>query len=693
VKLSPNALRACAAALFLLAGIALFGIGKAESAAETAKIRMLLQPRNVPAVRDVGWRRVGPELTALHEDYQDYLESNAPVPFRPEHPAVRVIDDRVIIDAVADSDADELVAALKALGAVHVSRFKRMVSARFPLAAIPQLANVTSLRFAQPAMAMTRVGSVDSQGDAAMMSDAARNTFGVDGTGINVGVLSDSFNCLGGAAAGVASGDVPPNYVVFDDSICPGTDEARAMTEIILDVAPGVSIGVHTAFGGQADFALGIEELAGCPPGSEIGCSPIPTYTSQVIVDDVGYFAEPMYMDGIIAQAVDLVTQGTASYLSASGNSGRASYEAPFNLSGVITATGRMHDFDTGPGVDNFLNFTVPAGLTPFSVQWDELFFSLLGPPGSASDARVCIYNDPVSAGLIACTTFDNTGGDPYEGFSLSAGGTFTGNLSFEVLSGPDPNVWKMVAFDSRVTFNEHATHSPTNFGHPNAAGAMAVGAAFWEDTPAFGTDPAILESYSSAGGTPILIDQTGNYTMTVRYQPAIVATDCTDNTFLGSDDGDVGTFPNFCGTSASAPHAAGVAALMASFTISGTGTPPRITHWGIKDVMQSTAGDMGATGFDFDSGAGFVVVPVALDTIDPTSTTCGPETLVLASGPPGGGTFNASEVITYTVPSTNTTYLPIILKGGSSSPAPPPNGVILANGAVLQEATVGHCP
>ena len=43
-----------------------------------------------------------------------------------------------------------------------------------------------------------------------MRADIARSTFGVDGTGVMVGALSDSFNCLGGAAAGVASGDRRP---------------------------------------------------------------------------------------------------------------------------------------------------------------------------------------------------------------------------------------------------------------------------------------------------------------------------------------------------------------------------------------------------------------------------------------------------------------------------------------------------
>jgi len=40
--------------------------------------------------------------------------------------------------------------------------------------------------------------------------------FGVDGTGVKVGVLSDSYNCLNGAAAGVATGDLPPGVVVLD---------------------------------------------------------------------------------------------------------------------------------------------------------------------------------------------------------------------------------------------------------------------------------------------------------------------------------------------------------------------------------------------------------------------------------------------------------------------------------------------
>ena len=41
------------------------------------------------------------------------------------------------------------------------------------------LKEMESLRFARPAYMSTKVGSVTSQGDAAMRSDDARSTFGV----------------------------------------------------------------------------------------------------------------------------------------------------------------------------------------------------------------------------------------------------------------------------------------------------------------------------------------------------------------------------------------------------------------------------------------------------------------------------------------------------------------------------------
>ena len=246
-----------------------------------------------------------------------------------------------------------------------------MVSGQLPISSIADLAALDSLRFARPAYFSTEVGLATSQGDAAMRSEVARADLGLSGAGVTVGVLSDSLDCLGGAAGDVASGDLLAGIVVLDDTLCAGaSDEGRAMMQLVHDVAPGATQAFHTAVGGIANFASAIVELA-------------TTAGADVIVDDVGYFNEPMFQDGVIAQAVDTVVGLGVAYFSSAGNAGRDSYESDFRaglsfaIDGFPTNTsfdpifgnsaprffgGTAHDFDPGPGVDVFQRITVPPG-------------------------------------------------------------------------------------------------------------------------------------------------------------------------------------------------------------------------------------------------------------------------------------------------------------------------------------------
>ena len=62
--------------------------------------------------------------------------------------------------------------------------------------------------------------------------------------------------------------------------------------------------------------------------------------------------------------------------------------------------------------------------------------------------------------------------------------------VAFVLNDGPDPGVVKYSWFDNQGTFGVRAfaTNSGTSFGHSNAAGNQAIGAASWYVTEPFST-------------------------------------------------------------------------------------------------------------------------------------------------------------------------------------------------------------
>jgi hypothetical protein len=204
-------------------------------------------------------------------------------------------------------------------------------------------------------------GAAVSEGDTQLNAASARANFGVDGSGVTVGILSDSFDqdpSAGTDAAGdVSTGDLPgagnpcgytsPVNVLEDfaggggDAGPAPTDEGRAMAQIVHDLAPGSPLAFATAFNGEQDFAANIKRLAArASPTKPNGWAALPppgAPGAQVIADDATYFEEPFFQDGPVAQAVNEVTAGGVSYFSAAGNDnlidrkGRdiASWEAP----------------------------------------------------------------------------------------------------------------------------------------------------------------------------------------------------------------------------------------------------------------------------------------------------------------------------------------------------------------------------
>ncbi len=570
--------------------------------------------------------KLGPQLITL----QDAPLSARDGALRRKLPPLRVQGGYVRVSAYGD-DPSSLLTQLVAKGMLEAKVYDHAVSGRVPVTALGDIATTSGLRFIKPVLAATRAGLTTTQGDHSMRSDLARVQFGVDGTGVHVGVLSDSFDCAAGpfaqgqsftrAGQDFANGDLPLGVRVLKDlhtvADAECTDEGRAMSQIIHDVAPAAAISFSTAFTGEEDFAAGIVALA--------------NDGANVIVDDVGYFDEPMFEDGVVAKAIDAVVARGVAYFSAAGNEARQSYQGRFRASGRKGLVGLRHDFASGNGIADLQRMTAPPGtITLLAVDWDQPSFSANGVHGSQSDVDAIFYNtdgSPVEpctddAAQLICQEpgiSNNIDGDAVELpviVNLSDHDLHV-RLGIELASGPAPGALKYVWYDlgsAPLSVDEFDTASGSIAGHPNAAGAEAVGASAWYQTKAWGSPlrptctPACLDSFSSAGGTPILFDGEGRplASAVVRVKPGLIGPDGGNTTFYqatlgfnvpGTSEDDA--FPNFFGTSAAAPHVAAVAALLIdkrSRDIAGRRRNPAprvLTPEAIYNVLRQTAGEV----------------------------------------------------------------------------------------------------
>ena len=469
-------------------------------------------------------------------------------------------------------------------------------------------------------------GIVTSQGAEVINAPLARQRFGVDGNGVTVGILSDSFDRSGldsvTAKDDIATEDLPraDNVSTLDDSadnslffslpnrfIGTLNDEGRALAQIVTDVAPGANILFRTAFGGADNFAKGIDELVAAG--------------ADIIVDDVGYPNEPFFQDGAVAQAASRAVDAGVPYFTSAGNSDRASYEAEFRpvadnnleIPGLDHYT--FHDFNPGEEIDISQNFTLePGELVVLSTQWDEPFASA-GGKGASNDLDVFLLD--ANNNIVSLGAKSNVGGDAVE-FLGYINSTETA-AQYKLLIGQDteaggeaPNLIKYIEFfGDNITEAEYFTNSATLFGQQNAANTSAVGASFYQT-------PTELEPFSSVGIVPILFDEQGDRLPEpeLRQKPDIIAPDGVNTTFFGGSDVEEDGLVNFFGTSAASPHAAGVAALLLDAV-------PDATPQEVYGALEQTAIDLDNpftpefdTGYDTATGFGLIQADLALESL-----------------------------------------------------------------------------
>jgi hypothetical protein len=284
--------------------------------------------------------------------------------------------------------------------------------------------------------AVTNVGATDSQG--VVQHRVNRLPAGVDGSGITVGVMSDSYDtnvAPNSAALDISTGDLPgagnplgnTEPVVVLEDFPARTDEGRAMLQIVHDLAPKARLGFATANTGQLGFANNIRALAGDPAAPNFRAG----FKADVIVDDIIYLDEPFFQDGIVAQAVDEVVAKGVSYFSSAGNRpatqaydskiqlvpGEAASWANTNLNFTTVPpalyAGGFHNYAGNGGLDiaQTVQFTVnPGSSNNVVMQWNEPFDS---KPPTPVGAPFASGTGTVPTGGFSEFTFNGTAGQP----------------------------------------------------------------------------------------------------------------------------------------------------------------------------------------------------------------------------------------------------------------------------------------
>ena len=615
--------------------------------------------RAVPANLANGLLELATDYRAARTDGAKTLSHAQVTSLAANYPLARFDDqDRVQVEVTLDGTMSmkDAVAAYEALGCEITAKVpwyhQGVLSMWMPLNQASKLGRTAGVDSVKLSLAPKhRAGKVPGQGAKVLNALTAQTNYGTLGAGIKVGALSDSYNALSTsypvhAAQDVASGDLPgtgnpegyttPVTVVADYS--GGEDEGRAMLQIIHDVAPAAQLFFNTADTSEAGFASAITTLQS-------------TYGCNVICDDVGYYDEPAFSDGVVAQAVDKAVTAGATYFSSAGNDGNSGYTATFNgvannstsqallLSeggntyGGITAAesaviNKYHSFGTDVNGNPILVQKVYIPKTNASAYNGTLIFQWNDPDGVTTGGVKQVSTD---YDLLVFTVAAN-GTATYVSNRSLKGTNFSTNVPVEVgtsngivagtqyefvivltnrtanSGGPTRDqatqiLWNLETDAAQIIADFVGPNGVETHGHPSSALCAGTAAYVYDDqfNAAGTTYTPIVEEFSSNGPVTIYFDSAGNRLATpiVRKQPLLATVDGVSTTFFPPatgttapgpsnpvNDSDGDGYPNFFGTSAAAPHAAGCAALLLAAANANGIT---LTPADVKSLLTST--------------------------------------------------------------------------------------------------------
>ena len=530
------------------------------------------------------------------------------------HAAVAKETDGTVLVDINATVTPGLLLAIKTLGGVVVNSFPAYdsIRARMPLQQLETLAAREDVRSIRPGLKAV-VNAYAGEGIAAHQADLVQNNYSVPGSpstkvtgaGILVGVLSDSDDY---AAAAENSHDLPDNVLELSgQGGRPATGEGTAMMEIVHDIAPGANLIFATGDGGEAAMATNIKNLQGQ------GC--------KIIIDDISYYDENPFTPNVVGQAIrDACAKGVV-YFSSAANSGNATdldsgcWEGDF----VASSDPTILSWNQGDQYNKIVGLSVDSKGNPDNpiyLFWADVYGH------TADDYDLYTYDDNGNV-IWPANDRQNGTGNPVE--TIPASKLHLGdNLIVVKYSG----AVRCLHVDAARNHLKYITPGNTR-GHnaPIADGAFCVAATPAANFRAKPTGPYPnafdstdqVELFSSDGPRRRFFDDDGkeytpgNRTSTggkLFAKPDFTAADGVKNSGVYADP----ALDPFFGTSAAAPHAGAIAALILSYD-------PNLTNVQVGNLMKNTAIDIMGAGWDRDSGYGIVMPSLAIQGIAPVIT------------------------------------------------------------------------
>ena len=433
-----------------------------------------------------------------------------------------------------------------------------LMSAWVRVDSFEQLASLESVQCVRTVMPpLIRTGTYTTEGDAVLNCDEVRALHGLTGEGIRIGIISNGVDNLADA---VATGDLPANVTVLSNS--EGGDEGTAMLEIVHDIAPGAELYFHDSGNNVIAFNNAVDALAGA------GC--------DIICDDIGWIFEPFFEDGVVASHVrGVVESNDTLYVSAAGNDALTHYQGDFEPVGT-----NFHDFSGRTGEPEWLyGFVPPGGSIIVVLQWNDEW----GKSGNDYDLYL---GDLVSGRIISWSTDIQDGNDlPIEALTYLNTEQTGKNVAVLVqkVTG-DPGVLEVFVypFSGAFLYANNLVAEDSVYGHPAVPGVVSVGAIN-------AVDPGNDNIQRSSSRGPVSIYHSS---FELREKPDVAGIDGVQVSGAG------GFPPVFFGTSAAAPHIAGLAGLVWSGFPEKPGSE-------IRTALLESSVDLGEPGKDETFGYG----------------------------------------------------------------------------------------